>query len=171
YSSFSAFAGNPLLISPQMLVEEGFLSKEDLNIVPSLEEQKVEFDAVSSFKADILQRAYSNFVKKEKQFIVPYSEFCEQNEQWLEDYALYLALKSKYQSARTERPEPIRDLDPETHRELRPALAQGIKREEIIQFMFFPQWQKLVDSRHKKEVYLIGDIPFYNTQDSVDCWA
>lgn len=171
YSSFSAFAGNPLLISPQMLVEEGFLSKEDLNIVPSLEEQKVEFDAVSSFKADILQRAYSNFVKKEKQFIVPYSEFCEQNEQWLEDYALYLALKSKYQSSWTEWPEPIRDRDPETLRELRQALAQGIKREKIIQFLFFTQWQKLVNYCHEKEVYLIGDIPFYVTHDSVDCWA
>src|SRR5690606_34382877 len=142
YSSFSAFAGNPLLISPQMLVEEGFLSKEDLYIVPSFDEQKVEFDAVSSFKAVILQRAYTNFLKKEKQFIVPYSEFREQNEHWLEDYALYLALKDKDNSSWTEWPEPIRDRDPETLRELRQALAQGIKREKIIQFLFFTQWQK-----------------------------
>src|SRR5690606_11291800 len=76
-----------------------------------------------------------------------------------------------YQSSWTEWPEPIRDRDPETLRELRQALAQGIKREKIIQFLFFTQWQKLVNYCHEKEVYLIGDIPFYVTHDSVDCWA
>src|SRR5690606_18031761 len=79
YSSFSAFAGNPLLISPEMLVKDGLLSKKDLSSVPSFHEQKVEFEAVSKYKAGVVQRAYTNFVKKEKQFIVPYSEFCEQN--------------------------------------------------------------------------------------------
>lgn len=171
YSSFSAFAGNPLLISPEMLVKDGLLAKKDLSSVPSFHEQKVEFEAVSKYKADVVQRAYTNFVKKEKQFIVPYSEFCEQNEDWLEDYALYLTLKNKYQRSWADWPEPIRDRDPDTLVELKQELAQGIKREKIIQFLFFTQWQRLVDYCHEREIYLIGDIPFYVTHDSVDCWA
>ena len=171
YSSFSAFAGNPLLISPEMLVKDGFLSKKDISSPPDFNEQKVEFGKVSSFKETLVEKAYANFIKKEKQYVVPFAEFCDQNETWLEDYALYLTLKTKYQSSWTEWPETIRDCDPETLAELRQELAQGIKKEKIIQFLFFTQWQKLVDYCHKKEIYLIGDIPFYVTHDSVDCWA
>ena len=171
YSSFSAFAGNPLLISPEMLVEDGLLSKKDLPPPKGFNDQKVDFEAASTYKVRILEKAYANFVQKEKQFIVPFAEFCEQNENWLEDYALYLTLKDKYQSSWTEWPRPIRDRDPDTLLELRQELAQGIKKEKIIQFLFFTQWQKLTDYCHEKEIYLIGDIPFYVTHDSVDCWA
>lgn len=171
YSSFSAFAGNPLLISPELLANDGFLSKKDLQPAVQFNDQQVEFKVVGDYKIGLLEKAYANFITKEKRFIIPFTEFCEQNQNWLEDYALYLTLKSKYQSSWTEWPEPIRDRDPEMLLDLKQDLAQGIKKEKIIQFLFFIQWQKLVDYCHTKEIYLIGDIPFYVTHDSVDCWA
>ena len=171
YSSFSAFAGNPLLISPEMLVKEGFLSNEDLSSAPEFDDQKVEFDKVSRYKVEILEKAYTSFMQREKQHIVPFVKFCEENENWLDDYALYLTLKKKYKSSWTDWPVPVRDRDPDTLTTLKQELAQGIKKEKIIQFLFFTQWQKLADYCHEREIYLIGDIPFYVTHDSVDCWA
>lgn len=171
YSSFSAFAGNPLLISPEYLVKDGFLSKKDLASVPDFSDEKVEFEKVSEYKKSVLEKTYSNFVKNEKKFVIPFTKFCEQNAGWLDDYALYLTLKYKYESSWTEWPAPIRDRDVKALTVLNQELAQGIKKEKIIQFLFFQQWQNLVDYCHQKEVYLIGDIPFYVTHDSVDCWA
>ena len=171
YSSFSAFAGNSLLISLEMLQQDGLLSEKDLKGAPEFDEEKVAFDQVSEFKQNMLQKAYANFVQQEKQFVVPFAKFCEENVYWLEDYSLYLSLKHAHQKPWFEWPEAIRDRENETLKILRQELAQDIKREKIIQFLFFRQWEKLVSYCHEKQVYLIGDIPFYITHDSVDCWA
>jgi 4-alpha-glucanotransferase len=171
YSSFSAFAGNPLLISPDQLLQEGLLSKEDLSSIPHFKEDQVDFEEVGSYKLGLLDKAYENFIEQEKRYTIPFTEFCEENNEWLEDYALYLTLKNKYKSYWTQWPKAIRNREDKTIANLKNELAQGIKKEKIIQYLFFSQWQKLADYCHQKEVYLIGDIPFYINHDSVDCWA
>lgn len=171
YSSFSAFAGNPLLISPQLLVQDGFLTKKDISSPPAFQKQKVEFDLVSSYKSELLERAYKNFIKNEKQYIIPFTEFCQENKKWLDDYSLYLTLKEKYQSSWPEWPQAIRDRDPTMIEDLKSDLAQEIKKEKVTQYLFFSQWQKLVEYSHRKEISFIGDIPFYINHDSADCWA
>src|SRR5690606_21871128 len=96
YSSFSAFAGDPLLISPALLVKEELLSEKDLSASPKFKPQIVDFEKVSGYKYRLLDQAYKNFMEREKQHIIPFTEFCEKNDEWLKDYALYLSLKSKY---------------------------------------------------------------------------
>ncbi|MEX2594637.1 MAG: 4-alpha-glucanotransferase [Anditalea sp.] len=171
YSSFSAFAGNPLLISPDLLVKEGFLTRQILSSPPIFNDQKVEFEVVSNYKFELLDMAYKTFLKKEKQHSVLFNKFCKENEEWLEDYAIYLSLKGKYQSSWTEWPKPARDRDPNMMAQLKTELAERIKKEKFIQYLFFSQWEKLVDYSRQREIAFIGDIPFYINHDSVDCWA
>ena len=85
YSSYSAFAGNPLLISPDQLFQEGLLSTEDLSSIPRFNEEKVDFERISSYKLGLLDRAHEHFIEKEKKFTIPFTEFCEENREWLEN--------------------------------------------------------------------------------------
>src|SRR5690554_7285594 len=167
YSSFSAFAGNPLLISPHLLVKEGLLSERDITPSPRFRSQVVDFEKVSKYKYRLLDLAYKNFMEREKQFIIPFTEFCERNGGWLTDYALFLSLKAQSGKVWTEWPRKIRDRNPEELEGLKTELAQAIKKEKIIQFFFFSQWQALLDYSRKKGVYLIGDIPFYINHDKI----
>lgn len=171
YSSFSAFAGNPLLISPELLVKEGFLSHKELPAVPRFPKQQVDFEQVSQYKKVVVEKACANFLRNEDQFAARFNLFCTQNESWLEDYALYLTLKTRFESPWVEWPESIRDRDEATLSDLRKELGQGIKKEKIVQFFFFSQWQRFTDYCHLQGISLIGDIPFYVTHDSADCWA
>ena len=171
YSSYSAFAGNTLLISPEMLVEDGLLSKEDIGTPPSFPEQKVDFVKVSNYKSTLLEIAYRNFIKNEKKHILSFTQFCEDNEGWLEDYSLYRTLKEKFQDGWDTWPKEIRDRNPDELEKLKQELAQPIKKEKVIQYFFFSQWQKLADYSHQKKISFIGDIPFYINHDSADCWS
>src|SRR5690606_21514879 len=153
-SSFSAFAGISLLTSLEMLQQYGLLAEKDLKGAPEFDEEKVAFDQVSEFKQNMLQKAYAYCVQQEKQIVVPFAIFCEENVYWLEDYSLYLSMKHAYEMPWFEWPEAIRDRDNETLKILRQELAQDIKREKIIQFLFFRQWEKLVSYCHEKQVYL-----------------
>jgi 4-alpha-glucanotransferase len=171
YSSHSAFAGNPLLISPEMLVKDGLLGKENISSPPSFPKQKVDFGEVSNYKSRLLDLAYNNFIKKEEKYSQPFSLFCEENKGWLDDYSLYLSLKEKYQGGWDTWPKEIRDRKQDELERLKEELAQPIKKEKVIQYWFFSQWEKLADYSHQKEISFIGDIPFYINHDSADCWS
>lgn len=171
YSSYSAFAGNPLLISPEMLVKDGLLSTENIANPPSFPQQKVDFGEVSKYKSGLLDIAYSNFIKNEKKYTLPFTQFCEENKGWLDDYSLYLTLKEKYQGGWDTWPKEIRDRKPDELEKLKGELAQPIKKEEVIQYFFFSQWQNLAEYSHQKKISFIGDIPFYINHDSADCWS
>jgi len=171
YSSFSAFAGNPLLISPDLLVEEKLLDKESLQTPMTFDDEQVEFDKVSTYKYRLIDKAYQNFLKNEKPHVKAFEKFQEENQHWLEDYALYQVLKEKFISSWTDWPEKIRNRDPEMLTACKKQMDEQIKRENFIQFLFFKQWQQLEDYAHQKGIGLFGDIPFYINHDSADCWA
>ena len=99
YQSTSAFAGNILLISPDDLVKDGFLEKEDLGEVPCFDTKRVDYDAVKQYKLPLLKLAYTRFQKDQSKQNA-FTQYCEQNAYWLEDYALFTALKAYFQKER-----------------------------------------------------------------------
>ena len=171
YSSHSAFAGNPLLISPDLLEKEGFLNKEDLKHLHIFDSRSVEFEKVALMKYKMLERAFKKFDEANSVHAEPFSKFCEDNQDWLEDYALYLTLQKKFQSSWTEWPEKFRDRDPEILANFGLQYTEALKKEKFIQFLFFSQWESLVAYSHKKHIGFIGDIPFYINHDSAECWS
>lgn len=102
YQSFSAFAGNLLLISPDLLVEEGYLTKEDIAQVPDFPKNKVDFGKVTKYKKELFKKAYEGFKKNaSNEQKIAYSKFCYENIDWLEDYSLFVSLKDYFINKRT----------------------------------------------------------------------
>lgn len=171
YSSHSAFAGNPLLISPELLEEEGFLQLKDFPKPKDFEKGRVNFAPVEEYKQRLVDAAYAAFQKK-KILQAEFAQFCTEHETWLDDYSLYLALREKFQNEIwVNWPEKLRDRKPAALKEAQKELAAPIRREKFEQFLFFYQWEKLMNYAHEKGISLIGDIPFYVNHDSAECWA
>lgn len=171
YSSPSAFAGNILLISPNMLKKEGYVSQADIKHNTRFTSGHVDFRAVIDFKKQLLEKAWQRFSRQKKQDQA-FTKFCEQNQSWLEDHALYMALRAHFTDLRwLEWPTELRDRQPRAISEAREQHAKTIVKEQFFQFLFFRQWQQLLEYAHQKDIHLIGDMPFYVSHDSVDCWA
>lgn len=170
YSSPSAFAGNLLLISPEALIKDNLLNKDDLKGY-TFDASHVQFDKVTKFKEEVLEKAFSRFSKK-KILLTEYNEFCAKSASWLDDHALFVTLKAHFKGKGwTSWPEDIRDRKKQPLAKIRKELATGVEKEKFFQFLFFRQWQQLKDYCHQQEIKLIGDIPFYVNHDSADCWA
>ena len=170
YSSNSAFAGNPLLISPELLVKDGYLTEKDIDHKVSFPEGKVDFKKVTAYKFNLLEKAFKK-LSKDASHKKNYELFCMENKEWLEDYALYKSLRSAFKTGWTEWPKEIRDRQPKALAEQSKLLSQDIEKYKFYQFLFFIQWQKLSDYSHKKNIGFVGDIPFYINHDSADCWS
>lgn len=169
YSSPSAFAGNPLLISPEILVEWGFLSGSDIETAPSSPHERVDYEVVTRHKNKLFSLAYKNFVKEEEPS--KFGEFCRENSSWLEDYALFVVLKRQLKNPWNTWPEDIRDRKPEVLRELKEKFKDRIKMEKFLQYLFFKQWFFIKNYCNSKDIQIIGDMPIYVSFDSVDVWA
>ncbi len=169
YQTSSAYAGNALLISPERLIESGFLPKEYLlNKVRAM--SAVDFEAVYTQKYAMLAKAYLYF-KQTKLLADDFESFCGENEAWLNNYALYSALRSE-----TNKPWflwPVSLRKRESHALLRKqeTLREEIEREKFAQYLFFSQWQDLKEYCREKKIRIIGDMPFYAAYDSVDMWV
>jgi len=173
YQSSSAFAGNPLLISPEKLVENGFLSRDFLNKTVKLT-SKVNFKLAYVQKELLLKEAYNNFKKSGTQAVDSYftfEDFCQNNQIWLNDYALYTALRNKTNSPWHLWPSPLRKREPLAISKKESAFQDEIKQEKFKQYIFFGQLFSLKKFCKIKQVYLIGDMPFYVTYDSADVWV
>lgn len=164
YAPYSAFAGNPYLISPELLVREKLLTEADLDLLL--------YDPESG-KRRLLGLAYENYLRSNQSLIkAQYQAFCHANAFWLPDYALFMALKYYFSGASwTSWPEDIAQRHPEALAYWRHKLAQAIEREQFIQFLFYYQWQQLKNYAHKKQITLIGDLPLFVAHDSADVWA
>jgi 4-alpha-glucanotransferase len=173
YDGLSAFAGNPILISPGELLKSGYLTKKDLNDCPHFPQHIVDFDAVIKYKAKILELAYKNF-KSTKSTIEKksFDLFCKNNNYWLDDFTLFIALMRHHDNL------PWFEWDNKTkHRDLKTLLAwkkelaDDINKQKFYQWQFFKQWLNVKQYANEKGIKIIGDIPIFVSMNSADVWA
>jgi 4-alpha-glucanotransferase len=171
YQSLSSFAGNGLLISPEYLISDGLLNASDC--APHFPSDLVDYDSVIPFKQKLLDKAWIKFNAGERRDLqLAYQEFCAANESWLEDYALFRALKNRFgNSYYLEWPEELVQRKPAALAQARSELAHEIDRYRLEQFLLLRQADQLKEHAHAKGVSLIGDLPFFVSPDSSDVWA
>ena len=171
YQCLSSFAGNGLLISPELLMEDGLLQVDDCR--GTFKSTDIDYDAVIPFKHRLLEVARSKFRAGARRDLLPaYEEFCHSQSTWLEDYALFRVLKAKYNSASyLEWPAELVRRAPSALAHARQHLESEIDRVRLAQFLLFHQAKRLKEYARAKGVRLIGDLPFFVPADSSDVWA
>ena len=171
YQSLSSFAGNGLLISPRSLISDGLLQEGDCR--SQFASDLVEYDRVIPFKRRMLEKAWTNFKGGARKDLRPaYRQFCATQGNWLEQYALFRALKNKFEGAYyLEWPEELVQREPSALVKARTELANQIDQFRFEQFLLLRQGDALKEYAHAKGVLLIGDVPFFVSPDSSDVWA
>ena len=172
YQSLSSFAGNPLLISPDWLIEDGLVRAADCAGC-SFSPTTVDFDAVKRFKFALLETAWKNFSTGARSDLRPdFEHFGNDHAHWLDDYALFRALTARYDGASyLEWPEELIRRTPAALDRARQALASQVDRVRFVQFVLFRQGARLKAHARARGVRLIGDLPFFVSPDSSDVWA
>lgn len=173
YQCFSAFAGNLYLVSPDLLLEQGLLRPEDLSDMPHWPAGQVDFGMLYRWKPGLLEKAYRRFESLPGATLRnEFSAFRSENASWLEDYALFMALKEKNGGAPWNQwPAPLRMRDSAALAEAGAALASRVSVVAFAQFLFFRQWNNLHHYAASKGIQIIGDIPIFVAMDSADVWA
>jgi 4-alpha-glucanotransferase len=170
YQSESAFAGNPLLISPELMVRDGLLEDTNLATPPQFPKGRIDYDATIAYKEKLFDMAHECFSQTSPKH--EYEKFCAENAFWLDDFALFKVLKIRFSGkVWTEWPQEIRDRQPEALQALMKELHKGIEREKFLQFLFFRQWISLKGYCNQRGIQIFGDIPIYVIHDSADVWA
>ena len=173
YSCYSAMAGNPMMLSLEIMRDEQLLCDEDLDSVPEFALDTVEFDRAIAHKIPLLKKACENFKAKaspvqQREF----SAFCESKATWLEDYALFMALKDSFNGTSWHTWEPeIAQRQPEVLDKWRQQLNTEIYYYKYVQFEFFRQWTELKRYANLRDIKIVGDIPIYVAHDSADVWS
>ncbi|MCI0684492.1 MAG: 4-alpha-glucanotransferase [Gemmataceae bacterium] len=172
YQCFSAFAGNPLLVSPDFLREDDLLDAGDLS-APAFPADHVDYGPVIGFKNQLLNRAWENFQGgRGGELRARFDAFIERHQLWLNDFALFMALKdAQVGLSWQEWPRELRLRDPRALDKARQELAGAIGLHQFRQFLFARQWQRLRQYVHQKGLRIIGDIPIFVASDSADVWA
>lgn len=173
YFSPSAFAGNPLLLSPERLQEDGWLTREDLADAPAFDEERVDYEAVGRFKAGLLERAAERFEQQASETQrEALARFVAAEGDWLDDYTLFMALKEEHGGRPwTEWSQNLAQRDPASLDEARTRLARAIQRHTLGQFWFYEQWRALKAHANGLGIGIVGDLPIFVAHDSADVWA
>ena len=181
YQCFSAFAGNPYLISFDILIEDGLLTQDDFADMPDFNASRVDFGLLIPWKLNLLQRAFSRFTSVlsgssegsvDEGLIIGFKSFCADNASWLDDYALFMSIKeANGGGAWNEWDESIRKREKLAMDKARQDLAESVQRQSFYQFLFFRQWNKLRAYAAAKEIKIIGDIPIFIAYDSAEAWS
>ncbi len=172
YQCFSAFAGNPYLISPDELLADGLVEESELTPLKELPASRVDFGLLIPKKLDLLLKAYSRFQSSPQALRDAFDHFCAQNAFWLDDFALFMALKDAHSGeAWNGWDEALRSRKKSALTQARRELAEAIRRHSFYQFLFFRQWEKLRRYASEKGIQIIGDIPIFVAYDSADVWA
>ncbi len=180
YQCFSAFAGNPYLISPDFLLRDNFLHPNDLIEKTTFPNLKVDFGRIISWKLNLLERAYLRFVSDpgparadpSTSLRADFDIFCADNASWLDDFALFMSIKESHGGGAWDGwPAPLRTRDPLALDVARRELVDAISRFKFYQFLFFKQWNALRAHANARGVKIIGDIPIFVAYDSADAWA
>lgn len=174
YGALSAFAGNPLLISLDNVAGDGLLARDDLANVPQFPAHRVDYRQARDFKYPLLRRAFERFTRGSAQGFSKddFDRFCQVNAHWLEDYALFTALKEAHRGA----PWCQWEVDliarlPAALNRAENSLSLDITFHKFAQFLFFRQWFALKGHANAAKVRIVGDIPIFVAHDSADVWA
>ncbi len=175
YSALSSFAGNPLLISPEVMVREGLVEEADLERLPRNAGPKVDFPAVGAAKAGLLRASFERFRSAPPAGLAEAFELfgsVAANAAWLDDWCLFVALRARFEG----RPWPDWDAGLARREQAALATARRELEDEIafhryVQFLFFRQWQELRDKARALDIEIMGDLPIYVPLDSADVWS
>jgi 4-alpha-glucanotransferase len=172
YQPQSSFAGNVLLISPDWLIEDGLLRRGDTEHRPG-SAAAVDYDAVIPFKHRVLHAAWANYSAGARPDLRGhFAEFCAEHAHWLDDYALFRALKARYEGRHyLEWPAELVEREPAAIAQARRDLTSHVDQIRFAQFLLLRQAERLKAHAHAKGVRLIGDLPFFVSPDSSDVWA
>jgi 4-alpha-glucanotransferase len=172
YQCFSAFAGNPYLISPDFLLRDNFLHPNDLVEKTTFPARRVDFGRIIPWKLNLLERAYLRFASDPGPARRDFEIFCADESAWLDDYAIFMSIKESHGGGAWDGwPEPLRKHDPRALDQARVDLSEAIVRYQFYQFLFFKQWRELRAHANSRGVKIIGDIPIFVAYDSADAWA
>jgi len=173
YSCVSAFAGNPLLISPELLCRRGLLTRSDIKDAPDLPQASVDYIKVTAYKERLFQIAFRRF----KDSVKPpdFELFCTQNSFWLDDFASFVVLRQHFGRSAFGGwdgwPNAIRDRNKKALKSIKGQLQEDIDRQLFLQYIFYQQWSNLKRYCNQNGIQIIGDIPIYVTFDSTDVWS
>src|SRR6266852_1811718 len=172
YQALSSFAGNWLLISPDALIEDGLLRASDCE-GRSFPADFVDYEAVATFKRSLVETAWHNFSRGECPGLRPaYEQFCSSQAHWLDDYALFRVLKTRYNGAYyLDWPSELVRRAPGTLAQAQRELDTEIQKVRFAQFLLFRQAGSLKEYARAKGVRILGDLPFFVSPDSSDVWA
>lgn len=173
YSSISSRAGNSLLISPERMVEEGFISAESLEGKEITNDGRTDYEAVETLRASLFNEAWAVWqVSGDAVLRSLFEQFVEEEKSWLDDYALYVALKEERQGQPWyEWEEGLRWRDEKALEEARQKHGARMDKIKWIQFIFTRQWMELKKKVNALNIRFIGDLPFYVSHDSADVWS
>ena len=173
YQSFSSFAGNHYLISPDELKKQGWLTEENLQDIPPHNPRSIDYGEAIKYKMNLLKKAYETFKSKataaQKSKV---TKFANSNKEWLDDYALFTAIKGQQGGKEwSSWPSALASRDAKAIAEAAQKLADEIDFCKFLQYEFFRQWGALKDYANKAGIKIIGDIPIFVASDSADVWA
>lgn len=172
YQCFSAFAGNPLLISPEKLQDNGFLTQSELKNIPKFDPSTIDFGEVIDYKKSLLKKAYKHFKENTNGFEKQFDQFCNSHKDWLDDFALFMAAKEHHGGGLWTGWDKDLVLRKENSlKKWTEKLVDDIRYHKFVQFQFFKQWKELKDYTNKKGIKIIGDMPIFIAYDSADLWA
>lgn len=167
YNSSSSYAGNPLVISPELLLQDGFLDAADLSSIPSFPNDFVDFPWVKECKERLFEKAFLRFDPNRPE----YQQFLAE-QSWVHDYALYAVLKKFFSNhSWSQWPQDIRDRDEESLKYFTGRRQSELNYVRFLQFLFFWQWRRLKNYCAERNIRIIGDIPIYVSYDSIDVWT
>jgi 4-alpha-glucanotransferase len=171
YSSLSAYAINPVYISPELLVKQGYLKPGQIRKLPEDNPGEVDYPFAGEFKARYLNFAYQVFSKKRKKEKA-FQIFCHEHSGWLEDFALFTALREQFALRPWNQwPEEFRSRESESLDRFAGENARRLEEIKFWQFLLFEQWKNIKDYAASKGVIIFGDMPIYVEHDSADVWA
>lgn len=177
YAGTSAFAGNPLLISLELLSDWGWIDGERIAGLPGRGGQ-VDFDAVERHKLPLLYEAAGNFLDRGMDIEGPsgqwddFEQFLRDESGWLNDYALYAVLRRKFKTgAWVEWPEPLRRREPEALQQVHVEHGRELAQERVLQFAFQQQWDRLREAGAENGIRILGDVAIFVSMDSADVWV
>jgi 4-alpha-glucanotransferase len=172
YQCFSAFAGNPLLISPETLIDDGLLTASEVGHLDAFPAGDVDFPAVIAHRRTLWPPLLDRFLSIGGPRRDRFEAFCRAHHDWLDDFALFMAVKDAHDHAPwTQWDRPIAQRAPAAIAQWTARCAREIRLHKLTQFLFFDQWQRLREASHARGIQIMGDLPIFVAHDSADVWA